>query len=150
MRGCHNSANRKALYFRTLSSSTGFFVYYCLPIFLSPSLKEFFHWGRGLWQVELVAKGLAANAGNARDVGLIPGSRRSLGVGSGTPLQNSCLENSMGRGAWQATVHGAAKSRTRLSTLSSVNCKPGFAILCWSWIKPSFGRRNNWQSIYFR
>ena len=52
--------------------------------------------------------------------GLIPGSRRSLGVGSGTPLQNSCLENSMGRGAWQSTVNAAAKSRTRLSPLSSV------------------------------
>ena len=62
----------------------------------------------------LVIKNLLANAGDARDVGLIPGSGRSLGVGNDNPLQDSCLENSMDREAWWATVHGAAKSRTRL------------------------------------
>ena len=46
----------------------------------------------------------------AGDVGLIPGLGRSPGVGNGTPFQYSCLENSMGRGAWQGTVHGAAKN----------------------------------------
>ena len=46
---------------------------------------------------------------------LIPGLGRSPGEGSGDPLQCSCLESSTDRGAWQATVHGAAKSRTRLS-----------------------------------
>ena len=46
---------------------------------------------------------------------LIPGLGRSSRVGNGTPLQYSCLENSMGRGAWQAAVHGAAKSWTQLS-----------------------------------
>ena len=45
----------------------------------------------------------------------LPGSRRYPGEGNGNPLQYSCLENSMIRGAWQATVHGVAKSRTRLS-----------------------------------
>ena len=55
---------------------------------------------------------LPANAG---DSGLIPGSGRSLGEGYGNPLQYSCLENSMERGAWQATVHGVAKSQTQLS-----------------------------------
>ena len=54
-------------------------------------------------------------AGDPGDMGSISGSGRSLGVGHGTPLQHACLENSMGRGAWQATVHGAAKSRTRLN-----------------------------------
>ena len=49
---------------------------------------------------------------NARDTGSIPGSRRSPGGGHGNPLQNSCLENPMDRGAWQATVHGVAKSGT--------------------------------------
>ena len=44
--------------------------------------------------------------GNAEDVGLIPGSGRSPGGGNGNPLQYSCLENSMDRGVWQATVHG--------------------------------------------
>ena len=54
----------------------------------------------------LVAKNPPASAGDTRDTGLIPGSGRAPGVGNGNPLQNSCLENPMGRGAWQATVHG--------------------------------------------
>ena len=56
-----------------------------------------------------------ANAGGIGDVDLIPGSGRYSGVGNGNLLQYSCLGNSMDRGAWQATVHGVAKSRTRLS-----------------------------------
>ena len=51
------------------------------------------------------------------DVGSIPGSGRSPGGGNGNPLQYSCLENPMDRGAWQATVHGVAKSWTRLKRL---------------------------------
>ena len=47
---------------------------------------------------------------NAEDVGLIPGSGRSPGVGNHNPLQYSCLENSMDRGAWWATVHGVTES----------------------------------------
>ena len=47
---------------------------------------------------------------NAEGLGLIPGSGRSPGEGNGNPLQYSCLENPMYRGAWQATVHGVAKS----------------------------------------
>ena len=54
-------------------------------------------------------KDLPANAG---DTGLIPGSGRFPGGGNGNPLQYSCLGNSMDRGACQATVYGAAKSRT--------------------------------------
>ena len=56
-----------------------------------------------------------ASAGDVGDAGSIPGSRRSPGGGNGNPLQNSCLENPMDRGVWQATVHGAVKSRTGLS-----------------------------------
>ena len=56
-----------------------------------------------------------ASAGDARDVGLIPGLGRSPGEGSGTPLQYSCLEDPMDGGAWWAAVHGVSKSRTRLS-----------------------------------
>ena len=56
-----------------------------------------------------------ASASNAGDLGLIPGSGRSTGEGNGNPLQYSCLENPMNGGAWWATVHGVAKSRTRLS-----------------------------------
>ena len=52
----------------------------------------------------------------ARDMGLIPGMERFPGIGNGNPLQYSCLENSMDRGTWRATVHGVAESRTRLST----------------------------------
>ena len=53
-----------------------------------------------------------ASACNAGELGLIPGSGRSPGEGNGNPLQYSCLKNSMDRGAWWATVHGVAKSRT--------------------------------------
>ena len=49
---------------------------------------------------------------NAGDLGLIPGSGRFPGEGNGNPLQYSCLENTMDRGAWLATVHGVAKSQT--------------------------------------
>ena len=51
-----------------------------------------------------------ASAGNVRNVGLIPGSGRSLGEGNGNPLQYSCLENSMDRGAWRAIVHGVTRN----------------------------------------
>ena len=63
-----------------------------------------------------VVKTLPASAGDSRDMGSIPESGRSPRIGNGNPLQYSCLENSMDRGAWQATVHGVAKSQTRLST----------------------------------
>ena len=62
-----------------------------------------------------VVNNLPANAGDTRNVGSILGWGRSPGVGNGNPLQYSCLENPMDRGAWWATVHGVAKSRTRLS-----------------------------------
>ena len=55
------------------------------------------------------------SACNAGDLGSIPGSGRSPGEGNGNPLQYSCLENPMDRGAWWATVHGVTKSRTLLS-----------------------------------
>ena len=54
-----------------------------------------------------MVKNLPANIG---DMGLISGSRRSPEEGNGNPFQYSCLGNSMGSGAWQASVHGAAKS----------------------------------------
>ena len=59
-----------------------------------------------------VVKNPSANTGDARDAGLIPGSGKSPGGGHGNPLQYSCLENPMARGAWQATVHGVGKSQT--------------------------------------
>ena len=57
----------------------------------------------------LVARMVKKSACNARDRGSIPGLGGSLGEGNGYPLQYSCLENSMNRGAWWATVHGVAK-----------------------------------------
>ena len=63
-----------------------------------------------------MVKNPPANSGDARDVGLIPALGRSPGGGNGNPLQYSCLENPMDRGAWRATVHGITKSRTQLST----------------------------------
>ena len=56
-----------------------------------------------------------ASVYNTGDPGLIPGSGISPGEGNGNPLQYSCLENPMDRGAWQVTVHAVMKSRTRLS-----------------------------------
>ena len=56
-----------------------------------------------------------ASACSAGDLGLIPGLGRPLREGNGNPLQYSCLENPMDGGAWWATVHGVAKSWTRLS-----------------------------------
>ena len=50
------------------------------------------------------------SACNAGDLGSIPGSERSLGEGNGYPLQYSCMENSMDRGTWLATVHGVTES----------------------------------------
>ena len=55
---------------------------------------------------------LPANAGDTGDAGSSLGSGRFPGVRNGNPLQYSCLENSMDRGAWWATVHGVTKSRT--------------------------------------
>ena len=61
-----------------------------------------------------MVKNLSASAGDVRDAVLTPGSRRYLGGGHDNPIQYSCLENPMDRGAWRATVHRVTKSRTRL------------------------------------
>ena len=60
---------------------------------------------------------------NAGDMGLIPGLGRSPEGGNGNPLQYSCLENSMDRGAWQAIIHGVTKIQTRLSTHTNIHIK---------------------------
>ena len=59
-----------------------------------------------------------ASVYNAGDLGSIPGLGKSPGKGNGNPLQDYCLENPMDRGAWWATAHGVAKSRTRLSNFT--------------------------------
>ena len=59
-----------------------------------------------------VVKDLPANVGDVKDSGLIPELERSPREGNGNPLQYSCLENSMDRGAWQATAHEVTKNQT--------------------------------------
>ena len=66
-----------------------------------------------------VVKNLPANAEDITDTGSIPGLGRSPGGGHGNPLQYSCLENPMDRGAWWATVHRVAKSQTQVKWLST-------------------------------
>ena len=61
-----------------------------------------------------MVKDLSANAGDVREVGLIPASERYPRAGNGNPLQYSCLENSMDRGAWWATVDRTTKNRIGL------------------------------------
>ena len=68
------------------------------------------------------SKESSCNAGDAGDTGSIPGSGRSPGRGDGNPLQDSCLENPMDRGAWRATVHEVTKSWTQLKWLSTHTC----------------------------
>ena len=87
--------------------------------------------------IQLYAQGfpggseVKASACNAGDLGSIPGSGRSPGEENGNPLQYSCLENSMDGGAWWATVHGVAKSQTRLSdfTFTFTFICPGVGLL---------------------
>ena len=69
-----------------------------------------------------MVKKSSANAGDVRDVGSIHGFGISPVGGQGNPLQHSCLENLMDRGAWRATVHRVTKSRTQLKELSTHTC----------------------------
>ena len=76
-----------------------------------------------------------ASAYNAGELGSSPGSGRSPGEENGNPFQYSCLENPMDGGAWQTTVHGVTKSRTRLSNftfflLSYLNVSPALPLVC--------------------
>ena len=74
--------------------------------------------GRWASQVALVVKNLPANAGERRDTGSITGSGRSLWGVHGNPLQYSCLENHMDKGAWQTTVQGSQRVRNDWSNLA--------------------------------
>ena len=80
------------------------------PVLLALALQHGLRW----LEASQAVKDLPASAEDGTDAGLIPGSGRSPGAGGGNPPQSSCLENLMDRGTWQATVHGAAKSWTRL------------------------------------
>ena len=79
-----------------------------------------------------VGKEFVYNAGDTRDVVSISGLGGSLGVGLGNPLQYSCLENSMDRGAWWATVHRVAESdTTEVTEHACTRLKIGFEGLLW-------------------
>ena len=71
----------------------------------------------------LVVKNPTANAGDLRDVGLIPGSGRSPGEEKGNPLKYSCLGNFMDRGIWKTIVHRVTQNQTGLKRLSMHTCK---------------------------
>ena len=74
----------------------------------------------------LVVKNRSVNAGDVRDAGSIPRLGRSPGEGNSNPLQYSCLENPMDRGAWWATIHGVAKSRIQLKCLGTSHIQSSF------------------------
>ena len=97
-----------------------------------------------LWASEeaLVVRKLPASAGDERDVGSIPGWGRSPGGGHGNPLQNSCLENPMDRGAWQYTVHGVTKSGPQLKQLSPRRC----AFCLWGL---HYSLRSSWRPFIY-
>ena len=71
-----------------------------------------------------VVKNLPAAVGDSRDLGSIPGLGRSPRGGNSNQLQYSCLKNSMGRGAWQATVHGVTES----DTTEGLSTRAGYAL----------------------
>ena len=77
----------------------------------------------GASQVALVVKNSPASAGDLRYAGSVPGLGRSPGEGHGNPFQYSCLETSVERGAWWATLHGVAKSWMRVKRLNVHACE---------------------------
>ena len=81
-------------------------------------------------QVALVVKSLPANVGDIRNMGLIPGLGRSPGGRQGNPLQYSCLENPVDRGAWPATVHGVAEL---YKTEATFHACPLGCCCCWGY-----------------
>ena len=92
-----------------------------------------------LYQVALVIKNPLASAGDTKDLGSFLVSERSPGVGNGNPLQYSCLENSMGRGARQATVHGAIKSCTQLKRVACMQ------VSNWAYTQPASFFPKKWK-----
>ena len=108
-------------------------------------------WRNGASHVALMVKNLSASAGDIGDTGLIPGSGRSPWSWAWQPTWYSCLENPMDRGAWKATVHKVAKSRTWLKWLRvhtwwrnwlfclfSLTCSKSVSVLDFSIVRANF------------
>ena len=87
-------------------------LYKCSTVSVAPNACPVYYLQELTPQVVLVVRNSSAKAGDERDAGSVPGPGRSPGGGHGNPLQYSCLENPMDRGAWWATIHGVAKSWT--------------------------------------
>ena len=87
-------------------------LFYTLTKALGQRFEVFSFLYQNLLYLTSLAQTVKASAYNVGDPGSIPGLGRSPGEGNGNPLQYSCLENPMDRGAWWATVHGVAKSQT--------------------------------------
>ena len=94
---------------------THYYGFSTTPPLLPHSLPSLIHWNLPFCFPR--SSDSKASACNAGDMGSIPGSGRSPGEGHGNPLQYSCLENPMDKGAWQATVHGVPRSQTRWKQL---------------------------------
>ena len=110
-------------------------------------LSFFFFFNVLVIQKKLTGSGSDSKAAacSAGDPGLIPGSGRSPGEGNGNPLQYSCLKNSMDWGAWWATVHGVAKSRTRLNdfTLTSLSLSSNSVSIV------ELKNQGKWKQLFF-
>ena len=98
-----------------------------------------------LLRTSLVAQTVKCLSKDAGDPGSIPGLGRYLGEGNGNPLQYYCLENPMDRGAWWTTVHGVAKSRTRLSDFM-FTLRISLSLLQWIFLI----QESNWGLLHCR
>ena len=97
-----------------------------------------------LWQPHGLSSFDKETACNAGDLGLIPGSGRSPGEGNGNPLQYSCLENPMDRGAWQSTVHGV----TRVGHNLAIKPSP-WTVAHQAPLSMGFPRQEYWSGLPF-
>ena len=95
-------------------------------------------WG---FPVDIIGEESACQAGDARDLGLVPGLGRSPAVGNGNPLQYSCLENSMNRRAWQATVQWSHKELVMSELARNTHTHTHthtHTLIAWSFFGPEF------------
>ena len=108
-KACHLEEKKKVVgssFGQWISNQEGggeYFILHLLSVFQNLNHLK-------IYKVVLVVNNVPTNSRDTRDVGLIPGSGRSPGGGNGNPLQYSCLENSMDRGAWQASLYEIAES----------------------------------------